>query len=200
MCLLWKSWRQVGQREGAAKVVVPKKKLEVLTTQWRVREIPIVWERESAADIETSCPDLVFSSQGEMTPPQGASAATGWCLVRKSHPAQGPAPAAAGAARALFPMKLVLPGCSVPALRPQGLLLFKSLSVNPQSFLSPMLKHANSLMLHPCSRNMLWFLSAKAPLWKRVTFHHMGKKPWQGFPADLAPTKPAVSPEQQSES
>lgn len=95
--------------------------------------------------------------------------------MRKSHPAQGPAPAAAGAARALFPMKLVLPGCSVPALRPQRLLLFKSLSVNPQSFLSPMLKHANSLMLHPCSRNMLWFLSARAPLWKRVTFHHMGK-------------------------
>lgn len=86
--------------------------------------------------------------------------------MRKSHPSSGPGSCCSDATRALFPMRLVLPECSVPALRPQGLLLFKSLHLNLEFLLSLLLKHANFLMLHPCSKSMLQFCLPKLPFGK----------------------------------
>lgn len=93
--------------------------------------------------------------QPKRNDPSGGCSSHRIMLSEKISPQlRGPPPAAAGPTRALFPM---LPGCSVPALRPQGLLLFKSLHLNHEFLLSPVLKPTNSLMLHPCSGNMLQF-------------------------------------------
>lgn len=122
--------------------------------------------------------------------PQGAAAATGSCLVRKSSLPSSGAQLLLLQVLPVLCYQWVLPGSSLPALRPQGLLLSKSLNLNHEFLLSfcffvcfALLKHTNSLMLHPCSRNMLQFCLPKLPFGKRShpfsTSH--GKKALTGF-------------------
>lgn len=66
----------MGQRETAAEVVILKNKIKVLTTGCRVGEILMVSHTREGERLlltwHTSCPDLIFFNQREMTSPGGA--------------------------------------------------------------------------------------------------------------------------------